>query len=347
MSPIILPASAARPIERRPGPQTLITAAVLACLLAIAAGLVWTQSRFNPAVVNFLQGEAARARGPAAAPAAAEPILPLSEGMSALTPAEHFDRETLSDKIDGKAELYLSAGFLRLDCQRLALAAQPELWVEVFLYDMGSFENAYAVFSAQRRADAAMLDFAEFAYRAENALFFVHGPFYTEMIASGTDERLRTSMDALARAFILGRPVAQAAIAERGLFPKTGLVETSISLIPADAFGVAGLDRVFTATYRKPAGAELTAFLSRRSDPQEAAALAGAYVDFLKTYGGEVKASDEPVPGGTVVAILDMFEVVFSQGPFLAGIHEAPDRDQAVTLAKELAAKLKEVPGAR
>jgi hypothetical protein len=331
---------------RRPNRQTRIAAAVLACLLVIAAGLVWTQFRFNPAVVNFLQGEAARAKAPAAAPATAEPILTLTEGMSALTPAERFDRETLSDKIDGKAELYLSAGFIRLDCQRLALAGQPDLWVEVFIYDMGSFENAYAVFSAQRRADATMLDFAEFAYRAENALFFVHGPYYLEMIASGTDDRLRTSMDALARELIRSRPVAQATIAERDLFPKPGLVATSISLIPADAFGVADLDRVFTATY-SIAGAEMTAFLSRRADPQAAAALAGAYVDFLKTYGGEVKASDEPVTGGAVVAILDMYEVVFAEGPFLAGVHEAPDRDKAVMLAKELAAKLKEVPGAR
>jgi hypothetical protein len=53
------------------------------------------------------------------------------------------------------------------------------------------------------------------------------------------------------------------------------------------------------------------------------------------------------VPGGAVVAILDMYEVVFAEGPFLAGVHEAPDRDKAVMLAKELAAKLKEVPGAR
>jgi hypothetical protein len=332
---------------RRPGRQTLIAAAVLACLLAIAVGLVWTQSRFNPAVVNFLQGEAARAKGPAAAPGTAAPILPLPEGLSPLTPAEGFDRETLSDKIDGKAELYLSAGFLRLECQRIALAGQPDLWVEVFIYDMGSFENAYAVFSAQRRADAAMQDFAEFAYRAENALFFVHGACYIEMIASGTDGRLRTSMDTLAREFIRNRPVAQAVIAERGLFPNTGLVETSISLIPADAFGVAGLDRVFTATYKTPAGEELTAFLSRRADPQAAAAQASAYVDFLKAYGGEVKASGDPVPGAAVVAILDMYEVVFAQGPFLAGVHEAPDRDQALMLAKALAAKLKEAPGAR
>ena len=184
--------------EAHSGRETIVALCVLASLAVIATGMAMVQSRFNPAVVNFLQGAADRAKGPAAAPATAEPILPLPEGMSPLTPAERFDRETLSDKIDGKAELYLSAGFVRLDCQRLALAGQPDLWVEVFIYDMGSFENAYAVFSAQRRADATMLDFAEFAYRAENALFFVHGPFYLEMIASGTDDRLRTSMDALA-----------------------------------------------------------------------------------------------------------------------------------------------------
>ena len=328
------------------GRETIVALCVLASLVAIATGMAMVQSRFNPAVVNFLQGAADRAKGLAAAPATAEPVLPLPEGMALLTPAERFDRETLSDKIDGKAELYLSAGFIRLECQRLNLAGQPDLWVEVFIYDMGSFENAYAVFSTQRRADAITLDFAEFAYRAENAFFFVHGPFYLELIASGTDERLRASMDALARAFIRSRPVAQATITERDLFPRTGLVETSISLISADAFGVADLDRVFTATY-SIAGAEMTAFLSRRADPQEAAGLAGGYVDFLKAYGGEVKASDDPVPGAAVVAILDMYEVVFAEGPFLAGVHEAPDRDKAVMLAKELAAKLKEVSGAR
>lgn len=333
--------------EAHSGRETIVALCVLASLTVIAAGMVMVQSRFNPAVLNFLQGADDRAKGPAAAPATAEPLLPLPEGLSPLTPAERFDRETLSDKIDGKAELYLSAGFIRLDSQRLALAGQPDLWIEVFIYDMGSFENAYAVFSTQRRADAIKMDFAEFAYRAENALFFVHGPYYLEIIASGTEDRLQTSMDALARAFIQSRPVAQATIAERDLFPKPGLVETSISLIPADAFGLAGLDRVFTATYQTPAGAEMTAFLSRRADPREAEGLAGAFVDFIKAYGGEVQASDEPVPGAAVVAILDMVEVVFAEGPFLAGVHEAPDREHAVRLAQELAAKLKEAPGAR
>jgi hypothetical protein len=38
---------------------------------------------------------------------------------------------------------------------------------------------------------------------------------------------------------------------------------------------------------------------------------------------------------------------VFAQGDFVAGVHEAPDLAQALALAGRLAARLKEVPGAR
>jgi hypothetical protein len=341
MSDVCL-STASPPRGARSPRQTAIGLIVLAVLAAIAVAGYAIQFRFNPAVLNFLQGAAVASR----TSAPAESFLHLPEGLSSLSPPERFDRETLSDKINGKAELYLSAGFIRLDCQRLALAGQPELWIEAFIYDMGSPENAFAVFSTQRRADGIRLELAEFAYRAENAVFFVHGQFYLELIASGTDDRLDVSMEALGRAFISSRPAAQAAISERDLFPPRGLAAAGISLIPSDAFGFAGLDRVFAAAYTLD-GTEMTAFLSRRADPQAAAALAGAYVDFLKTYGGEVKASDDPVPGAAIVAVLDMYEIVFAQGPFLAGVHEAPDRDQALMLAKELAAKLKEAPGAR
>jgi hypothetical protein len=264
--------------------------------------------------------------------------------MAPLSPAERFDRETLSDKINGKAELYLSAGFLRLDCQRIALSGRPDDWIEAFVYDMGSAPNAYAVFSLQRRGDGSPLDFAEFAYRAENALFMAYGAFYLELVASGIDQRLIEALEALARGFIARRPIAAAAaIAERDHFPKDGLAEASIRLIPADAFGVSGLDRVFTATYAVDGG-EMTAFLSRRKNPQEAVDLARSYVDFLKNYGGEVGFADEPVGGTAVVAILDMYEVVFSQGNFFGGVHEAPSREKALALAGRLAEKLKEVP---
>ena len=220
-------------------------------------------------------------------------------------------------------------------------------WIEVFLYEMGSGENAYAVFSSQRRADGTSLALAQFAYRAENAIFFVHGTSYVEMIASGKDDALTRGMEELARAYIDSRPGAPSAVmAERDLFPREGLTEASITLIPSDAFGLAGLDRVFTAVYAVPGG-EATAFLARREAPQAAVDAASAYADFLKTYGGELKGQDDPVPGARLIGIMDTFEVVFAQGEYLAGVHEAPDMEQALALAGRLSARLKEAPGAR
>ena len=335
--------NAALPLRGRPSRrQTALGWTVLAVLAAIAAGIYAVQFRFNPAVLNFLEGPAAIAK----ASASSQPLLDLPEGLSPLSPPERFDRETLSDKIDGKAELYLSAGFIRLDCQRIALAGRPQDWIEAFVYDMGSAPNAYAVFSLQRRSDGTPLDFAEFVYRAENALFLAHGSFYLELVASGRDEPLLAALETLARSFMARRPAAaKAAIAERDLFPREGLAEESIRLIPADAFGVAGLDRVFTAAYAAD-GVEMTAFLSRRANPQEAAELARSYVDFLKAYGGEADPAEAPDGGASVVAILDMYEVVFVRGAFLAGVHEAPSREKGLALADRLAEKLAEVPHA-
>ena len=62
-----------------------------------------------------------------------------------------YDSISLSDKINGKAELYLAAGFARLETQRFALTDNPGQWMERYLYDMGQHANAFSVFSAQRR----------------------------------------------------------------------------------------------------------------------------------------------------------------------------------------------------
>jgi hypothetical protein len=106
------------------------------------------------------------------------------EKFSVFSPPETFDHMTLSDKIDGKAELYLPAGFKSLFAQRLKPQDSPDVWYEVFIYDMGTMLNAFSVYSAQRRDNARPEPFAEFAYSAENALFWVHGPYYIEIIAS-------------------------------------------------------------------------------------------------------------------------------------------------------------------
>ena len=71
-----------------------------------------------------------------------------------------YDAATLSDKINGKAELYLAAGFERLECRRFALADDPAGWLERFVYTMRAAPGAFAVYSQQRRPQAQPLTLA-------------------------------------------------------------------------------------------------------------------------------------------------------------------------------------------
>ncbi|MFI5332092.1 MAG: hypothetical protein ACHQ2F_13815, partial [Desulfobaccales bacterium] len=91
------------------GPAQRLTGyGIIALLGLIIIGLLVRQARFNPAVNVALRaplsGRTVVASGPAAAATAA--LIPEVEGFTPLAPGESFGPDNLSDKIDGKAELY-------------------------------------------------------------------------------------------------------------------------------------------------------------------------------------------------------------------------------------------------
>jgi hypothetical protein len=261
-----------------------------------------------------------------------------------LSPPETFDAATLSDKINGKAELYLSAGFVRLQSQRFTDEATGEVWMEAFVYDMQTPQNAFSVFSAQRREDARTLELGQYAYQTPNALFFVHGPFYVEVVASEISEAIMQPMIAFAETFIADHPIQTQAIGEKELFPQKGLVETSISLVSADAFGYERFDQIFTAIYNL-GDSELMAYYSRRKTSQEAEELASSYRDFLLAFGGKIVESDLSIKTASMIHILDTYEIIFSHGLYLAGVREAVDPQSAQELAMQLFRRIKAATG--
>lgn len=324
--------------------QTLLSVVILSVLFIIGAAIFRAQFHFNPAVLErnaFLQEF--DTAGPPSRLTAGKIFQPLTEGMQPLSPVEHFDRQSLSDKIDGKAELYLASGFKTLTSQRFKEENDPDSWMEAFVYDMGSGRNAFSVFSTQRRQNARSLDLTQNAYRTSNALFFTHGPYYVEMIASKGFDNLPTPISAMAQAFIGNTPLDKGSetAGESNLFPKEGLVRNSISLIAANAFGYDGFDKIYTAEYQLK-GHTLMAFLSRRKTPQKAEEMASAYSAFILAFGGKRIEPRLSIKGSQVVEVMDTFEIIFSHGPYLAGVREAVDSDTAEILAERLYDRLKE-----
>lgn len=359
--------SARQPSSR----ETAASIGVLVVLVAITGWLLNAQRHFSPAVtVSIAAAQAATqspadatavpaSRSPELAPPAAAPgpehardlLTTWPAGLRPMSAAEAFTADTLSDKIDGKAELYLSAGVAGLRCQRVTSAAAGSEaapapatagWFEAFVYDMGTPANAFAVYSSQKRTAAKEAGIGDYSYLAGNQLCVVHGRYYLELVGADETGATMAGSAAVARAFIAATPVTRHANVARdeALFPSAGGPPASVMLMSADVFGFDQLTNTYVARYAE--GADTVAlFLTRRASEAEAAKLAAAVRGFFVTDCGGTELPTAGLPAGAVVVDEGgTFDAVFARGAIVAGVHQAPTREAAERWLRRLGASL-------
>jgi hypothetical protein len=341
------------PVIRYKKIETLFSLAVMAGLVVIGLIIIGVQDQFYPAVINLTP---AHDDGGVSSPRPIndQPIIPSPTGMRTMSEPERFDTDTLSNKINGKAELYLSAGFIELHTQRFQMTNNETMWFELYLYNMGTPSNAFAVFSTQRRQDVEKFPFAQHAYGTGNAIFFTNGSYYVEMIASTSGPAVLAMLIETAKLVLaqLGGDIepSEEKSGSEQLFPVKDQVSDSLALIAKDAFGFNRLDQVYTTQYQT-SETDTTLFISARSSIKEAADLATAYSDFLVEFGGvkvhpplaSVAPEDRTDKPFLIIDILDSIEIVFSVGPYLAGVHMGEGMDTAIEHANRLYRHLSEL----
>jgi len=305
---------------------------ILAAVTAVLIGLGVQQSRFDPAL--FTPPEVANERQGAAPPAVASPFQGLApRGWQEAGPAEFFRPDTLYQKVNGADNLYLSAGFQSLACQRYA-SMEGARKFQACLYRMGDADGAWSVYSRQRRADAQPLDLGRGANRTSNALFLALGTAYLEVVAPDDAPATASAVEGLARAWV--ESAGQGPEAAAGPpFPAAGLDAASVHRVRGSPFGFTRLDDVTLADYTLD-GAAATAFWSERRSPEEASGLSAAYVEYLLTNGARKSAIDLGVPGAVALDVLGTTEVVVPVGRLLVGVHEADTPAAAVALVRAL-----------
>ncbi len=325
--------------------STRETAASLGVLVALAMVIIWlwwAQARVSPAVtVAAKAAEAGRAGTPARSTIAADLLATWPAGLRRMSPTEAFAPDTLSDKIDGKAELYLTAGFVAMRCQRIELTSTPGAWLEVFIYDMGKPENAFSVYSSQLRNATQEAGVGDYGYIAGNQLCLVHGNYYLELIAA--EERAPTLRAAteLARAFIAATPVtSHANVAQDEVLFPTDSIAGAVMLLSADVFGFDQLNNTYVARYREGKD-EFSLYLSRRASAADAIKLATALRDFfVNDCGGKEMPAPAAPPGAVVVDSDGVFDGVFVSSSLVAGVHQAPSRASAARWMLRLSERL-------
>ncbi|MHC4574408.1 MAG: DUF6599 family protein [Planctomycetota bacterium] len=269
-------------------------------------------------------------------------------GFKALSQPEIYTSGNLYEKINGKADFYIDTGFEQLSTRRFISKDKENLWVELFVYDMGSIRNAFSVYSRQKRPDVRPFPNVQFGYKTGNALYFVHGKYYIELVGSTESDELTKAATEVAQKIRANLPVDKAAhIAELSIFPLENLIPDSFKLYLTDTFGFEELTDTFTARYKLD-DEIVTAFFSKRSDPKQAQTIAQSYYSFLTDSGCSNKTTTNQTLANLKANVVDSYgttEIVLAAGPFVAGVHEADNQQAAERLAEILAIKLSHLAG--
>jgi hypothetical protein len=250
---------------------------------------------------------------------------------------ETYNAGNLYEKIDGKADLYLQNEFVSLSCRRYSSKSAEQNWAEVYIYDMTNGENAFAVYSLQKRSETTPLDWAQFGYSASDSVYVAAGKYYIEIFLSSEDNSLLASAQSAAGKIAASVSDNRTKIAILTLFPVENLVNDSFKFIKADAFGCSELESIFTAEY-KINGISITAYLSKKKDSQTAGQTVAKYYRFLTDNGAKDLQHNMKLPDLKAVELFGTNELFFSAIDYFAGARgSAP-----IGNLEQIAAKLME-----
>ncbi|MCX7011733.1 MAG: hypothetical protein NTW86_04065, partial [Candidatus Sumerlaeota bacterium] len=304
--------------------EKAIGVVILVLLAAIAAAVYVKGRRYNPALYALSEKSAAEIQGVARdlsragpyvpvgagaaesptanaspAPTGAKteevkakaegaPVLPLNlklEGWAPRGKPEQFTADTLYEKIDGRADVYQKFDVQRLDFVSFANAANPDQFVDLYVYDMGEPRNAFGIYAAERTPGAPAVALGREGYEAGGSLYFWKGPYYNLILPSSPSdsspaaaaERVAQAADALEADDLSPLPFAD-------LLPADGRVADSLAYLKKDALSQSFLDEVVSAQYALGTGAPLLAFVRECKSAEEAASLLKQYQEYLDKY---------------------------------------------------------------
>lgn len=247
-----------------------------------------------------------------------------------------YDRETLYGYMNGGAEVYLAFDFQQVFVQRYGQGGDDEIVLDI--YDMGSSQEAFGVFSCDREDEEAGIGQAsEYGY---GMLRFWKGRYFVTIMTSGEYEVAEEAI------LELGRVVDKVLDPEGpepeilNMLPANGLLKERISFFHSNInlnnrFFIASgnilhlgpeTDCLF-AEYEVESGETMKLLIVRYLD---GAGAEGAYGSFIEAYMPEASES------GLAQMEDGQWTLASVQNDFLSIVFDAPEQDQARRLQSEI-----------
>ncbi len=250
-------------------------------------------------------------------------LLPEETVLGGWTIAEgpvEFGPEDLYDYLNGAAERYLSYGFVRALHVRYEIEGDDRSGITLDLYDMGSNQGAFGIYSMGRRRDSPASDWGTEGSVGGNAAQAFHGRVFVHGVADYEEPSAVSALHAMIQS-VTGRIAGEGSPpAVLDPLPEQDLVPRSEQSVAADLLGHAFLPGGVLARYRLD-GHEARLFFSDLGS----AARAGEAVALLQDRRAkriDVQITSSPGAGGFSYSDPEAGSgTVISAGRFVAGIH--------------------------
>jgi len=228
-----------------------------------------------------------------------------------------YDRNTLSDRIDGEAELYFPFGFDRMAAARYASDNNPGAGMDVEIYRMGSLLDAFGIYANYRQKDGRTLTVGAESNLSSSQLVLYQDRYFVHIQMTGADELNPDTLSECARAVTSRISGNNNRPPELSVLDRIKVVKGSERYLPQSLLGYDFLNKGIMAD-AEVEGTNLQVFLLLGTTAASASAVFDNYRSRL--------AREKTEPGGRNVAFLEGVDplygpvIVLKKGDCFAGV---------------------------
>ncbi len=265
------------------------------------------------------------------------PMPEFAEGWRSDGTVDTYTRDTLYERIDGEAELYMPYGF---SVATFTTYRNGDNSVEAAVYEMGSLLDAFGVFSNYRYADEPVPPFGSDGNYSDRQLMFYQDKYFVRLNSSGEWDTRQETLLACGKAIADRLPQPAKQPAELDMF-RFDAVEPRTEIYHAESvLGYAFFPKGFVANATVD-DESARVFLIMADTEQGADASMQQYLGYLKENGveparitaaaGECMSVQDPLHKGTIVC---------QTGPYILGTTGLSDPAKGIALVDQMHARL-------
>jgi hypothetical protein len=154
-----------------------------------------------------------------------------------------YDRETLSDRINGEAELYFPYGFDRMSAARYAPVKNIGTGMDVEIYRMGSLLDAFGMYANYKQKEGRALGVGAESNLSGSQLFLYKGRYFVHLQVTGNDSAASDTLAECARSVASRLPGDNNRPAELSILNRPEVVSGSERYLPQSLLGYDFLNR--------------------------------------------------------------------------------------------------------